>query len=154
MAFSHVRNSVTYQPPYQMSLICQCRYEFDVSIPLNYNRRLDVSSRVIAAPDAKVAPAEGVLGQTLAPLYGGSPLDSAFDQSDMNEIWDPEEADHIHHSAKLESFLSHNFHVSSLFADDAVRSNYKRELEHVYFEVGSGLSWHALHERCSMCKRP
>ncbi|KAK9851876.1 hypothetical protein WJX84_012295 [Apatococcus fuscideae] len=60
------------------------RYEFVVSIPLNHDKRLDLSSRVISAPNAKIAPAEGVLGQTLAVLYG-TPLDSAFDQADMME---------------------------------------------------------------------
>ena len=112
-----------------------CRYAFEVSIPLNHNKRLDLSSRVINAPDAKIAPAEGVLGQTLAVLYGGAPLDSAFDQSDVEEVWDPEEHDHIHHSAKLEDFLSINYNVSGLFGTDALRSNYKRGLEHAVFLV-------------------
>ena len=112
-----------------------CRYEFVVSIPLNHDRRLDLSSRVISAPDAKIAPAEGVLGQTLAVLYGGGPLDSAFDQADMVEVWDPEEGDHLHHSAKLENFLIHNFRVKSLFSHNAIRSNFKKDLAHASFKV-------------------
>ena len=111
------------------------RYEFTISIPSNHDRRLDLTSRVINAPDAKIAPAEGVLGQTLKVLYGDGPLDSAFDQADVMEIWDPEEADHIHHSAKLEDFLIRNYHVSSLFASDAARSNFQRGLAHATFQV-------------------
>ena len=114
---------------------CLCRYEFIVSIPLNHDRRLDMAAHVIYAPDALIAPAEGVLGQTLKVLYGEGPLDSAFDQSDMEEVWDPEEGDHIHHSPNLEAFLSGNYRVSGLFADDAVRTNFKKELEHVRFQV-------------------
>ncbi|KAK9851875.1 hypothetical protein WJX84_011574 [Apatococcus fuscideae] len=44
------------------------RYEFVVSVPPNHDRRLDLSSRVINAPDAKIAPAEGVLEQDTAEL--------------------------------------------------------------------------------------
>ncbi|KAK9830675.1 hypothetical protein WJX74_001960 [Apatococcus lobatus] len=110
------------------------RYEFVVSIPLNHDKRLDLSSRVISAPNAKIAPAEGVLGQTLAVLYG-TPLDSAFDQADMMEVWDPEEGDHLHHSAKLEEFLTHNFRVSSLFANDALKTHFQKGLEHAYFQA-------------------
>ena len=106
-----------------------------MSIPLNYNKRLDLSSRVIDAPDGRIAPAEGVLGQTLAVLYGGTPLDTAFDQSDTIEVWDQAEHDHIHHSAKLEEFLSRNYNVSNLFAHDAVRSNFNKGLEHALFQV-------------------
>ena len=102
---------------------------------MNHDRRLDLSSRVINAPEARIAPAEGVLGQTLAVLYGAGPLDSAFDQADVVEVWDPEENDHLHHSTKLEAFLSQNYHVSGLFSDDAARTNFRKELEHAYFQV-------------------
>ena len=105
-----------------------------VSISLNHDKRLDLSSRVISAPNARIAPAEGVLGQTLAVLYG-TPLDSAFDQADVVEVWDPEEGDHLHHSAKLEEFLTHNYHVSSLFANDALKTHFQKGLEHTYFQV-------------------
>ncbi|KAK9864469.1 hypothetical protein WJX84_002863 [Apatococcus fuscideae] len=79
-------------------------------------------------------PAEGILGQTLAVLYGETPLDTAFDQSDVVEVWDSEEHDHIHHSAKLEDYLSKNYNVSGLLANHAANSNFDKGLEHAVFQ--------------------
>ncbi|KAK9863108.1 hypothetical protein WJX84_007065 [Apatococcus fuscideae] len=98
-------------------------YEFEVSCPPNHSRRLDLTFRVVVQRDGTINPAEGVLGRTIQAMID----DVGFldiNHTDIVEVWDSEEMDHIRHSPSLEAKLMGDYTVSNLWASDAKKSNF------------------------------